>query len=198
MYEYIKGTVTALQPATAVIETAAGVAYSLNISLNTYPKLKEGIEAKLLVHLAIREDAWVLYGFASEDERSMFRLLIGVSGVGAATARIVLSSYTPADLQGIISNGEVKTLKAVKGIGAKTAERIIVDLRDKVGNLPGVSAIASGARRTVTPENYDEALAALIALGFTKAPSQKVLDKLFGDDPALTIEQAIRRALPLL
>ncbi len=199
MIEYIRGKVAELTPATATIETADGVGYLLNISLNTYASLEGSDTTRLLVHEAIREDAWVLYGFIDERERSLFRALIGVSGVGAATARIILSSYSAAELECIISGGDVGALKNVKGIGAKTAERIIVDLRDKI--KPGDDTLLDGvslARPGRTPEAMDEALAALVMLGFTRSQSQKVLKKLFDADPTLKVDVAIKKALAML
>ena len=199
MIEYIRGRVAELTPATATIETADGIGYLLNISLNTYASLEGCDTARLLVHEAIREDAWVLYGFSDERERSLFRALIGVSGVGAATARIILSSYSAAELENIISGGDAKALKNVKGIVSKTAERIIVDLRDKI--KPGDDTLLEGVsfgRASRSPEAMDEALAALVMLGFTRVQSQKVLKKLFDAEPALKVEAAIKRALAML
>ena len=132
MIEYVKGRVASLNPAAAVIETSGGVAYILQISLPTFSKLENMPEATLLVHEAIREDAWTLYGFLEESERELFRLLIGVSGVGASTARMILSALSADELSAVIASSDVKRLKSVKGVGAKTAERIIVDLRDKI------------------------------------------------------------------
>ena len=200
MIEYIRGKIAELTPATATIETADGVGYLLNISLNTYAALEGKETARLLVHEAIREDAWVLYGFGDERERTLFRALIGVSGVGAATARIILSSYSAAELENIIAGGDSRALKNVKGIGAKTAERIIVDLRDKI--KPGYDTLLEGVSMGLTaprsPEAMDEALAALVMLGFTRVQSQKVLKKLFDADPTLRVEAAIKKALAML
>jgi len=196
MYEYISGKIASLQPAAVVIETASGIGYLINISLNTYAELEGKTTACLLTHLTVREDAWTLYGFVDEAERLLFRLLIGVSGVGAATARIVLSSFTTPELQTIISSGDVKSLKGVKGIGSKTAERIIVDLHDKI--MPSEIVLNSSVRTPQTPKDYDEALAALTMLGFAKAQSQKVLRKIYDADPATTLESAIKKALSML
>lgn len=194
MIEYIKGRIASLNPAAAVIETAGGVAYLLQISLPTFSKLEGRSEATLLVHEAIREDAWTLYGFLDESERELFRLLIGVSGVGASTARMILSALSAEELSAVIASSDVKRLKNVKGIGAKTAERIIVDLRDKIKAPDATLIIQSPA----TSEAFDEALAALTMLGFAAPQSRKVLKKLFEADPALKVEAAIRKALPLL
>lgn len=194
MIEYIKGQLTSLNPAAAVIETAGGVAYLLQISLTTFSRLEGSVETKLLVHEAIREDAWTLYGFLDETERELFRLLIGVSGVGASTARMILSAMSADELSAVIATSDVKRMKSVKGVGAKTAERIIVDLRDKIKAPDATLIIQSPA----TSEAFDEALAALTMLGFTAAQSRKVLKKLFDADPSLKVEAAIRKALPLM
>jgi Holliday junction DNA helicase RuvA len=194
MIEYIKGQLTSLNPAAAVIETAGGVAYLLQISLPTFSKLEGLTEARLLVHEAIKEDAWTLYGFLDEAERELFRLLIGVSGVGASTARMILSAMSAEELSAVIATSDVKRMKSVKGIGAKTAERIIVDLRDKIKAPDATLIIQSPA----TSEAFDEALAALTMLGFAAAQSRKVLKKLFDADPGLRVEAAIRKALPLM
>ncbi|MDE5568180.1 MAG: Holliday junction branch migration protein RuvA [Muribaculaceae bacterium] len=194
MIEYVKGRVASLNPAAAVIETSGGVAYMLQISLPTFSKLENMPEATLLVHEAIREDAWTLYGFLEESERELFRLLIGVSGVGASTARMILSALSADELSAVIASSDVKRLKSVKGVGAKTAERIIVDLRDKIKAPDATLIIQSPA----TSEAFDEALAALTMLGFAAAQSRKVLKKLFDAEPTLKVEAAIRKALPLM
>lgn len=195
MIEYITGSITALSPASVVLETRGGVAYSLAITLPTYTQLEGKAEAKLLVHESIREDAWNLYGFLSSKERVLFRALIGVSGVGAATAMVILSSMPVAELENVIASGDDSSLKKVKGIGQKTAQRIIVDLKDKIqvsadAELPVMTSKAH--------EAYDEALAALIMLGFQKAPSQKALKKLFDSDPEIKVETAIKKALTMI
>ena len=202
MIEYIKGRIEELTPATAVLETQGGVAYMLNISLNTFSELEKAssqdAQARLFVHESIREDAWVLYGFSTKEERSLFRMLVGVSGVGAATACIILSSHNVVELEHIIAGGEVKMLKQIKGIGAKTAERIIVDLRDKI--KPGESSLLDLGigQMSANKEVYDEALVALVTLGFARQASQKVLDKLFAAEPTLKVEVAIKKALSML
>jgi Holliday junction DNA helicase RuvA len=193
MIEYIQGVIAELTPATVTIDTG-GVAYLLNISLNTYTGLQGQTSAKLLVHENIREDAWSLYGFASERERTLFRALIGVSGVGAGTARVILSGFTTAELEQTIAGGDVKALKNVKGIGGKTAERIIVDLRDKIKPEGDTLLVQATANNDV----FDEALAALVMLGYTRQQSQKALKKLFDADPTLKVENAIKKALALM
>lgn len=193
MIDYIKGSLAELTPTYAVVE-AAGVGYELNISIPTYSALEGKTGVKLLVHEVIREDAHVLFGFLEERERIMFRLLIGVSGVGANTARIILSSIPVAELELVIMNGDHTRLKNVKGIGIKTAQRVIVDLKDKI--KPGGDTLM--IQPSVNSEAYEEALAALLMLGFAKPQSQKVLKKLFDADPSLRVEAAIKRALAML
>lgn len=194
MIEYVKGRVEALNPASVVIETAGGVAYLLNISLPTFSSLEGIKETRLLVHESIREDAWVLYGFAEERERALFRLLIGVSGVGANTARMLLSSIAAPELEQVIASGDPARLKTVKGVGAKTAQRIIVDLKDKIK----VDEYTLSLQPAVNSDVYEEALAALVMLGFQRQQSQKVLKKLFDANPSITVEAAIKRALSMM
>ena len=193
MIEYIRGEVTQLTPTDAVIE-CGGIGYCLSISLATFARLEGVTQTRLLVHEVIREDAHILYGFIDEAERTLFRLLIGVSGVGAGTARIILSSLPVAELEQVIISGQHTRLKAVKGIGAKTAERIIVDLKDKI-KPTGDTLIMQPA---VTSEVYEEALAALVMLGFPRPQSQKVLKKLFDGAPAIKVETAIKKALAMM
>ena len=193
MIEYIHGTIADLTPTYAVID-CGGIGYLLNISLPTFTRLEGSTSAKLLAHEVIREDAHVLFGFIDEQERSLFRLLIGVSGVGANTARMILSSIAAPELEIVISTGDATRLKNVKGIGAKTAQRIIVDLKDKI-NAVGDSLILQPA---TTNDIFDEALAALVMLGFTRQQSQKVLKKLFDNDPTIKVETAIKKALSMM
>ncbi|MDE6169872.1 MAG: Holliday junction branch migration protein RuvA [Duncaniella sp.] len=198
MFDYIKGIVTENTPTYVVVETTGGVGYMLNVSLNTFESLQncKG-EVKLLVHEVIREDAWTLFGFMTSHERELFRLLIGVSGVGPNTASLILSAIAPADLEAVIVSGDHARLKNVKGIGTKTAQRIIVDLKDKIkpsditlSLQPGLPAIGG--------EVYEEALAALTALGFPRPQSQKVLRRIFDADPAVKVEAAIKQALGMM
>lgn len=195
MIESIKGTIGSINPAAVVIETAGGVAYLLNITLPTFTKLEHANEARLLVHETIREDAWVLYGFIDEEERELFRALVGVSGVGAASARMILSAIPALELGGVIASGDVKRLKSVKGIGAKTAERIIVDLKDKIKADP--ITLLEKSSPAPSPA-MDEALEALVILGFQRQASQKALKKLFDENPELTIEAAVKKAMAVI
>lgn len=192
MIDYLRGTIAEITPTATVID-CNGVGYEVNITLIDYPSLSEGSNGKLYIHESIREDAHVLFGFLRKRTRELFRLLIGVSGVGPNTARLILSSLTDDQLENAIASGNDSQLKAVKGIGGKTAQRIIVDLRDKI-KVVSDSLISS----TPSAESYDDSLAALVMLGFTSQQSQKVLKKLFADNPALTTEKAIKQALTML
>lgn len=200
MLDYISGPLARIAPTEAVID-AAGVGYLLNITLNTYSALSSAKEAKLLVHEVIREDAHDLYGFLTEEERALFIMLIGVSGVGPNTARVILSSLTPTQLQMCITAGDADKLKAVKGIGLKTAQRIIVDLKDKI-NAAEMAAMAGAqadiASGTAESGERAEALAALVMLGYQKAAASKALAKVYAAQPGATLEAAIKRALTLL
>jgi Holliday junction DNA helicase RuvA len=190
MIDYIKGNVTDLTPASIVIENG-GIGYFLNISLSTFSKLEGKNEIKILVHEVIREDIHQLFGFADKEEREIFRLLISVTGVGAGTARMMLSSLNPNEVQRAILNSDVNTLKNVKGIGLKTAQRIIVDLKDKLGKQSGTGEIFPFTDNT----KHEEALSALVMLGFGKSAVIKVLDKILAEDKSLTVEDLIKRAL---
>lgn len=193
MIEYIKGVPARLSPTEAVID-CGGLGYLLKISVNTYGTIENKQEVSLLVHEIIREDAWTLYGFASERERQLFRLLIGVSGVGAGTAIVILSGFTVAELEQVIAGGDTRALKNVKGIGAKTAERIIVDLRDKIKPTDSTLLVQTSA----SAEAFEEASAALVMLGYTPVQTRKVLKKLFDETPSLRVEDAIRKALAMM
>ena len=196
MIEYIKGEITDLSPTYCVLETN-GVGYMLNISLVTYQELQGQSATRLYVYENIREDAHVLYGFLTKEERELFLLLISVSGVGAATARMILSSFTAMELQEVIATGNVNAIKSVKGIGLKSAQRIIVDLKDKVQTIGGSDAptlnLATGSN-----ENMEEAVAALVALGFQRAASVKVVEKLLKEDAAMPVAKIIKRALAMI
>ncbi len=191
MYEYISGTVADLAPTYAVID-AGGVGYYMNISLQTFSAIEHERAARLYVHFIVREDAQALYGFATPLERELFRHLISVSGVGGNTARMILSTYTVDELRSIIATENAVLLKNVKGLGLKTAQKIIVELSgkmvDAVGGKATVPAAANGG-------SYDEALAALVMLGFQKSASEKVLKAVVKESPSISVEEAVRQAL---
>lgn len=197
MLDYIKGTVAELNPAYAVIDNH-GLGYMINISLNTYDaiaKLPKDEVARLFVYEAIREDAHLLYGFADKRERDLFLLLISVSGVGVNTARMILSSMPVSELEVNIGQGNVAVLKSVKGVGAKTAQRIIVDLKDKI-KVAGDALIEETGQ--ASSQVFEEAMAALVMLGFTQQMSQKALKKLLKQEPGITVEDAIKKALKMM
>ena len=204
MIEYIKGELTDLTPALAVVE-AAGVGYALNISLTTYSGIQGKKEVKLYVHEAImtggRDDSFTLYGFAGKQERALYRLLITVSGVGANTARMMLSSMSPAELCNAIANGDDKMIKSVKGIGLKTAQRIIVDLKDKImaAGIADELHVGSGKVDAIVNNAVkDEAVAALTMLGFSPAPTAKVVVAILEKQADLPVEQVVKEALKQL
>lgn len=196
MIEYIRGELAELTPAMATVE-AAGVGYGLNISLNTYSAIQGKKEVKLYVHEAIREDAYTMFGFATKKERELFELLISVSGVGPGTARMVLSSLSPKELCDSISTGNERLIKGVKGIGLKTAQRIIVDLRDKIVALGITGEIPVGGVMEAPVDNKvkDEAVSALTMLGFSPAPTQKVVVQILQQQPNAPVEEVVKLAL---
>ncbi len=193
MYEYIRGELAELTPTDAIVE-AAGVGYAINISLNTYSQVEGASEVKLYTHYIVREDAQILYGFYTKEERELFRLLISVSGVGGNTARMVLSTYSAAELRSIINNENAMMLKSVKGLGLKTAQKIIVELTGKMLSLEGDSVDMSSSQSTT----QSEALEALVMLGFSKSACQKVVAQIIKTDPNCGVEELIRLALKRL
>ena len=198
MIEYIKGELTEITPTMAVIE-CNGLGYGINVSLNTYSAIQGKKEVKLYIYESIREDAYILYGFATKQERELFLLLISVSGIGGNTARMILSALTPSELCNVISSGNDKLLKSVKGIGLKTAQRIIVDLKDKISTTDiGTSTTSAPISITANNEIYEEAIAALTMLGFAQAPSQKVVAAILKEEPEAAVEKVIKLALKRL
>lgn len=196
MIDYIIGEIKELTPAYVVLETA-GVGYFINITLPTYSVLGEHSITKLYVYESIREDAHVLYGFRQQSERHLFLLLISVSGIGANTARMIMSSYSAQEIQEMIATGNVAALNAIKGIGTKTAQRIIIDLKDKIIKSAGGSDMTlplAGLKN----EKKDEAISALVMLGFANAISQKTVEKILKDQPDLKVEQLIKLALKMM
>ena len=198
MIEYLRGDLTELTPTTATIE-CHGVGYLTHISLYTYTAIQNRPQVKLYIHESIREDAYQLYGFVDKRERELFLQLISVSGIGGNTARTILSALNPNELCEVIASGNDKLLKMVKGIGGKTAQRIIVELKDKIGAVsgeaPAVGLAALMAEAEVHNEVLDSAVAALTMLGYTPASSQKVVKAIIKEQPSVTVEAAIKEAL---
>lgn len=197
MIEYIRGVIDTLTPTEAVVE-ASGVGYQLFITLNTYTALQGKREAKLLAYEVLREDAHLLYGFATREERELFTLLVGVNTIGPQTARMVLSAFTPAELVGVIQAEDVRLLKSVKGIGPKAAQRIIMDLQDKVATLQGTTLKATATTTPAQTEAIKEATGALTTLGFAPAQVQKALNEIIKNSPEATPEMLIKQALKML
>jgi len=193
MFEYIKGAVASLKPSHIILE-ANSVGYFITISLNTYTQLNGRESVKLFIHQVIREDAHLLYGFASEAERELFRMLISVSGIGSNTAIMMFSSLSPDEISTAILNENVNLLKSIKGIGVKTAQRVIIDLKDKVGKSSVSEQFVSSGDNTLR----NEALSALVMLGFAKKPAEKELDKILAAQPNLSVESVIKLALKSL
>ncbi len=197
MIEYLKGELTELNPTQAIIE-CNGVGYCCNISVYTYDKLKPGEVNKLFIAESIREDAHVLYGFISKQERALYELLVSVSGVGPGTARCILSSLSPDELVAVVASGNDRQLRNVKGLGPKTAQRIIVDLKDKVGNLGIAAATASESAIVASNKNGDEAIQALVALGYPMANASKAVAKLLSEDPSMSVQTLIKQGLHMM
>lgn len=197
MIEYIKGEIFELLPTKVVLETA-GIGYDIQISVNTYTQLNSQKSARLFIYESIREDAHVLYGFLSPEERQVFILLISVNGVGANTARMILSSYSASEVQSMISTANERAISAVKGIGLKTAQKIIVDLKDKIIKLQLSPDKEPSLGKLLNNETREEALSALAMLGFASAPSQKTIDQILSKEPEITVEKLIKGALKML
>lgn len=198
MIDYIKGELTEINPAYAVVE-AGGIGYDVQITLTTYTAIQQQKSIKLYIYESIREDAHVLYGFLTPGERQLFLLLISVSGIGANTARMIMSSYSAQEIQDMIATGNVRALNSIKGIGSKTAQRIIVDLKDKIVKL-GIAAPGQPAASTAPANNAvrNEAVAALVMLGFPAAASQKTVDKILQEQPDIRVELLIKLALKMM
>ena len=190
MFEFIKGKIDQLSPTNVVLENG-DIGYLIHISINTYTHLNQAKEAKLFIHQIIREDAHLFYGFFSREERDIFRLLISVSGIGANTARMILSALSPNETIEAITTGNVVILKGIKGIGAKTAQRVIVDLRDKVGKTTEKSEIFDLSSNRIK----EESLSALATLGFTKSSVTKIVEGIISKNPEISVEELLREAL---
>lgn len=202
MIEYLRGKLADLEPTMATVD-CMGVGYGVNITLNTYAAIQGKEDVKLWIYESIREDAYQLWGFSSKVEREVFLLLITVSGIGANTARMILSALTPQELCSIISSGNAKMLTQVKGIGPKAAQRIIVDLGDKIMALAADASVTGGQSAGRGPvvlnsEVADEAIQALTMLGFSPAPTSKVVNKILADEPSAPVEKVIKLALKML
>ncbi|MEG2365624.1 MAG: Holliday junction branch migration protein RuvA [Alistipes sp.] len=191
MYEYISGAIAEIAPTYAVLD-CGGVGYYLNISLQTYSEIEKATSAKLFVHYIVREDVQQFYGFATKAERELFRHLLSVSGVGGNTARMILSTYSPRELQSIIATENAVLLKNVKGLGLKTSQKIIVELSGKMAGLGLADATQPAATRN---EVSEETLAALMMLGFPRAAAEKAVGAVFKENPSVKVEQAVRMAL---
>jgi Holliday junction DNA helicase RuvA len=190
MITHLKGKLVEKNPTYIVIE-CAGVGYFVNISLHTFSKIGDSESIQLYTHLQVKEDAHTLFGFSAKSEREIFRLLLSVSGIGSSTARTMLSSLSPAQIRDAIATGDVPTIQGIKGIGAKTAQRVILDLKDKVLKVYDIDELSAPSNNT----NKDEALSALEVLGFVRKQAEKVVDKVVGQDPGLSVEDIIKYAL---
>lgn len=197
MIEYLRGELTELTPATAVIE-CCGVGYETSITLNTYSALQGKKEVKVYIYEVIREDTHQLFGFSNKEERELFLLLISVSGIGGNTARTILSAFTVGELCEAIATGNEVAIKSVKGIGLKTAQRIIIDLKDKTKSIGGGMTGSTTAAATVNNDVVDGAVSALVMLGFPSSAAGKVVQSIVKSEPAATIEQVIKLALKQL
>ena len=195
MIDFIKGTIAELTPTEVVIETASGVGYVALVSLQTYSALDRCTDAKVYIHHILREDEELFYGFATKEEREIFRLLIGVSGIGAATARMMLSSLTCEEIRGAILGEDVRKIQSVKGIGLKSAQRVIIELKDKIGKGSGG---ADGAIFVQNNAVCDEATTALVMLGFSKAAVSKAVASVLKNSPSAPVEDVIKQALKIL
>ncbi|WP_394747327.1 Holliday junction branch migration protein RuvA [Spongiimicrobium salis] len=190
MITHLKGKLVEKNPTDVVIE-CSGIGYLVHISLHTFSKIADEEQIQLYTHLQVREDAHTLFGFAEKSEREIFRLLLSVSGIGASTARTMLSSLSPVQVRDAIANNDVASIQSVKGIGAKTAQRVILDLRDKILKVYDIDEVSTTSNNT----NKDEALSALEVLGFARKQSEKIVDKVLMQDPTLSVENIIKLSL---
>ena len=190
MITHLNGKLVEKNPTHVIIE-CAGVGYFVNISLHTFSNIKDEESISLFTHLQVKEDSHTLFGFAEKSEREIFRLLLSVSGIGSSTARIMLSSLSPAQIRDAIANGDVATIQGIKGIGAKTAQRVILDLRDKILKVYDIDEVSINSNNT----SKEEALSALEVLGFVRRQAEKAVDKVINQDPSLSAENIIKLAL---
>ena len=190
MIHHLRGKLVEKNPTHVIVE-CGGVGYFINISLNTFSKLPEQENISIFTHLQIKEDSHTLYGFVEKSEREIFRLLLSVSGIGSSIARTMLSSMSPSQIRDAIANGDVPSIQSIKGIGAKTAQRVILDLRDKVLKVYDIDELSLSANNT----NKDEALSALEVLGFARKQAERVVDKVLSQDTSLSVENIIKLAL---
>jgi len=190
MITHLKGKLTEKNPTHVIVE-CGGVGYFVNISLHTFSKLADSESISIFTHLQVKEDSHTLFGFAEKSEREIFRLLLSVSGIGSSTARTMLSSLTPAQIRDAIAGGDAATIQSIKGIGTKTAQRVILDLRDKILKVYDVDEVSTSANNT----NKEEALSALEVLGFARRSAEKVVDKVLRQDASLSVENIIKLAL---
>mgnify|MGYP000657503560 CR=1 FL=1 len=190
MIHHLKGKLVEKNPTHLVIE-CGGVGYFVNISLNTFAKIPDGENIQVYTHLQVKEDSHTLFGFAEKSEREIFRLLLSVSGIGSSTARSMLSSLSPLQIRDAIAGGDVHTIQGIKGIGAKTAQRVILDLKDKILKIYDIDEVSLNSNNT----NKDEALSALEVLGFARKQAERVIDKVLAQDPSLSVENIIKQTL---
>ncbi len=190
MIDHLNGRMLEKHPTYLVVE-CAGVGYFVNISLNTFSRIPDQENIRIYTHLQVKEDSHTLFGFADKTEREIFRLLISVSGIGSSTARTMLSSMSPEQVRDAIASGDVASIQSIKGIGAKTAQRVILDLKDKILKIYNLQEVSTDSNNT----NREEALSALEVLGFARKQSEKVVDQVLSQDPSLSAEDIIKRAL---
>jgi Holliday junction DNA helicase RuvA len=193
MYEYIEGEFVEKSPAHLIVQ-AGHLAYYIHISVFTYSQVSNQTSGRIYLHFVVREDAQILYGFGGREEREIFRMLISVSGVGANTSRLILSSLSPDEISQAILAGNVSILQGIKGIGAKSAQRIIIDLKDKLGKGAGIDELFFSQDNT----SRDEALSALVALGFPKKTVEKTVTRILSEQPELSVEEVVKAALKFM